>query len=129
MSDGNGPNSEGVGAQFFLQLWDSVVGARRSRREISDQAFEVLGGSSHEELFANVLESAQPNTTQTDSVLKFAEQCFDLSSTTLMLEERCFPRSLSGSLPHGFFHVDHDLLVSTGSAFVLHGTFAAFRRS
>src|SRR5271163_2973902 len=46
-----------------------------------------------------------------------------------MLEERCFSRSLSGPLPHVFFNMDHDLLVSAGSAFVLHGAFAAFRRS
>jgi hypothetical protein len=129
--DGNGLDSKGVEALVLLQccVLDIVVASRMSRCEVWDQAFQVLSCSSHEKLFANVLESAQPNTTQANSVLQFAEECFDLSSTTLMLGECCFSSSLSGSLPHRFFHMEHDLLVSAGSAFVLNGAGAAFRRS
>lgn len=101
------------------------VAPRRTRCEVPDQAFEVLSGGSHEKLFANVLESAQPDPTQADSVLQFVEQRLNLSSTSLILEECRFPRSLSGSLPHGFFDMDYDLLVAAGSAVVLHGAFAA----
>lgn len=43
--------------------------------------------------------------------------------------ERRFSRSLAGSLSHSFFHMDHNLLVSAGSAFLLPWAFAAFRRS
>ena len=68
-ADGDGLDFKGVEALILLQfcVQEPVVASRMSRREVPDQAFEVLGGS-HEKLFANVLESTQPNTTQTNSV-------------------------------------------------------------
>jgi len=87
------------------------------RCEVPNQTLEVLGSSSHQKLFANVFESAQPDAAESDPILQLAEQGLDLPSTALMLEELGSLGSLSRSLPHGFFHMNDDLLVSTGSAF------------
>jgi hypothetical protein len=84
-----------------------------------NQALQVLRGRGHRELLANVFESSVANSTQSDLILQLAEERLDLSSLSLMSEERGLFGSLSRTLPYSFFDMYHQLLVAARRTFSL----------
>jgi hypothetical protein len=93
--------------------------------KMPNQALQVLRGRGHRELLANVFESSVANSTQSDLILQLAEERLDLSSLSLMSEERGLFGSLSRTLPYSFFDMYHQLLVAARRTFSLSGASAA----